>query len=106
MVTSGPTVKAGVEDRRPVTPEIDDRLPEQEQPGTVTVAYQDNELVVGSDGKRYRLRKGPPGRMGTSGPEVGGASIGWSCPYKQMGKHPALIHKLALKLKALLACRT
>lgn len=79
VVGSGPTVKPVVEDRRPVTPvrisEIDNHLPEQEQPGKVTTIYQDNELVVGSDGKRYRLRKGPPGRMGASGPEVGGASV-------------------------------
>lgn len=77
MVSSGPTVKAGVEDRRPVTTgrisEIDNHLPEQ--PGTVTVAYQDNELVVGSDGKRYRLREGPPGRMGASGPQVSGLNV-------------------------------
>lgn len=68
---------AGVEDRRPVTPgrisEIDNHLPERAQPGTVKIIYQDNELVAGSDGKKYRLRKGPPGRMGASGPEVGGS---------------------------------
>lgn len=83
MVSSGPTVKAGVQDRRPVTPgrisEIDNHLPEREQPGTVTIIYQDNELVVGSDGKRYRLRKGPPGRMGASGPEVGGTGVLLRC---------------------------
>lgn len=65
-------MKAGVEVTTGRVAEIDNHLPEKEQPGTVTVIYQDNELVVGSDGKRYRLRKGPPGRMGASGPQVSG----------------------------------
>lgn len=100
VVSAGPTVEAGVEDRKPVTTtgiaEVDNQLPEKEQPGTVTVIYRDNELVVGSDGKRYRLRKGPPGRMGASGPQVSGLNVllwchpltvyddGWSSTFKKM----------------------
>lgn len=79
VVSAGPTAEAGVEDRKPVATtrvaEVENRLPEKEQPGTVTVVYRDNELVVGSDGKRYRLRKGAPGRMGASGPQVSGLNV-------------------------------
>ncbi|KAK5878590.1 hypothetical protein CesoFtcFv8_023987 [Champsocephalus esox] len=36
---------------------------------TVTVVSRDGDLVLGSDGKMYRLQRGPPGRMGPPGQE-------------------------------------
>lgn len=75
-IISGPSAKEseGDDDGRPVT--IDHRakhnnkLPEKEQPGIVTMIYRDGDLVLGSDGKKYRLQRGPPGRMGLPGQEV------------------------------------
>ncbi|KAM6902308.1 uncharacterized protein FYW49_015931 [Xenentodon cancila] len=43
------------------------RQPAKERPGTVTVVSRDGGLVLGSDGKKYMLHRGPPGRMGPPG---------------------------------------
>lgn len=43
---------------------------DRERPGTVTIVSVDGDLVRGSDGKMYRLQRGPAGRMGPPGPEV------------------------------------
>lgn len=49
--------------------------PGKEHPGYVTIISRNEDLVLGSDGKRYRLQKGPPGRMGPPGQEVSGILI-------------------------------
>ncbi|XP_045923675.1 collagen alpha-1(XI) chain-like [Micropterus dolomieu] len=45
------------------------KQPDKEQPGIVTIVSRDRDLVLGSDGKKYRLQRGPPGRMGLPGQE-------------------------------------
>ncbi|XP_030004255.1 uncharacterized protein LOC115429147 [Sphaeramia orbicularis] len=45
------------------------RRPDDKLPGVVTIVSRDGDLVLGSDGRRYRLQRGPPGRMGPPGPE-------------------------------------
>lgn len=79
VTISGPSVKAVDEDRRQVTnnhiSKINNKVPKNEQPGTVTVIYRDSDLVVGSDGKKYRLRRGPRGRIGAPGPEVSSLKV-------------------------------
>lgn len=79
VTISGPSVKAVDVDRTPVTnnriSKINNKVPENEQPGTVTVLHRDSDLVVGSDGKMYRLRRGPPGRIGAPGPEVSSPKV-------------------------------
>lgn len=79
VITSGPSAKAVVEDGRPVTTdhraEHNNKLPDKEQPGIVTIIYRDRDLVLGSDGKKYRLQRGPPGRMGPPGQEVSGLKV-------------------------------
>lgn len=71
-VISGPSAKEVVEHGRAITTDHrakhNNRLPEKEQPGIVTMI--DRDLVLGSDGKKYRLQRGPPGRMGPPGQEV------------------------------------
>lgn len=49
--------------------------PDKESPGTVTIVSRDRDLVWGSDGKMYRLKNGPPGRMGPPGPEVSDTTV-------------------------------
>ncbi|XP_059214588.1 uncharacterized protein LOC131992894 [Centropristis striata] len=66
--TSTESAKVGVEDRRPIT---NGRQPEKEHPAIVTMVTRDGDLVLGSDGKTYRLQRGPAGRMGPPGEEVG-----------------------------------
>ena len=44
--------------------------PGQEHPRTVTIVSREGDLVLGSDGRKYLLRRGPPGRMGPPGLEV------------------------------------
>lgn len=74
VILSGPSTNAVVEEGTPFT--IDHRvkhngkLPEKEQPGIVTIVSRDRDVVLGSDGKKYRLQRGPPGRMGPPGQEV------------------------------------
>ena len=46
------------------------KQPDKERPGIVTIVSRDGNLVLGSDGKTYRLQRGPPGRMGPPGQEV------------------------------------
>lgn len=43
---------------------------DKEHPATVTIVSRDGDLVRGSDGKTYRLQRGPPGRMGPPGQQV------------------------------------
>nr|XP_043868866.1 collagen alpha-1(XI) chain-like [Solea senegalensis] len=42
---------------------------DSERPAVVTVVSVEGDLVRSSDGKMYRLQKGPPGRTGPPGPE-------------------------------------
>lgn len=49
--------------------------PDKDGPEIVTIVSRDGELVLGSDGKKYRLQRGPPGRMGPPGKEVSGLSL-------------------------------
>lgn len=51
------------------------KQPDRERPGTVTVVSVDGDLVRSSDGKTYRLQRGPPGRMGPPGQEVSGLVV-------------------------------
>lgn len=51
------------------------RLPEKGRPATVAIVSRDGNLVLGSDGKMYRLQRGPPGRMGPPGLEVSGLLV-------------------------------
>ncbi|KAJ0057623.1 hypothetical protein NL108_011103, partial [Boleophthalmus pectinirostris] len=41
----------------------------QEQPRVISAVSREGDLVLGSDGKWYRLQRGPKGRMGPPGPE-------------------------------------
>ncbi|MEQ2197181.1 hypothetical protein XENOCAPTIV_024850, partial [Xenoophorus captivus] len=43
--------------------------PDRERPRIVTIVSREGDLVLGSDGKTYRLQRGPPGRMGPPGPD-------------------------------------
>lgn len=56
--------------------------PDRESPQIVTIVSRQGELVLGSDGKTYRLQRGPPGRMGPPGPDV---SELFSFPYAISG---------------------
>lgn len=73
-VISGPSAKEVVEHGRAITTDHrakhNNKLPEKEQPGIVTMIYRDRDLVLGSDGRKYRLQRGPPGRLGPPGQEV------------------------------------
>lgn len=44
--------------------------PERGDPQIVTTVSREGDLVLGFDGKTYRLRRGRPGRMGAPGPDV------------------------------------
>lgn len=70
------TQKAIVDAGRPVSTDprdkLNNKLQEKEQPGTVTIIYRDRDLVLGPDGEKYRLQRGPPGPMGPPGKEVSG----------------------------------
>lgn len=82
VIIPGPFVKAVVEKGRPITSqgrkhthhraENNGKHPGKECPATVTIVSRDGDLVLGSDGKTYRLQRGPPGRMGPPGQEVSG----------------------------------
>ncbi|KAI4816797.1 hypothetical protein KUCAC02_009103, partial [Chaenocephalus aceratus] len=63
---SGTPTKAVVEKGRPIT---NGRQPDKERSAVVTVVSREGDLVLGSDGKMYRLQRGPPGRMGPPGQE-------------------------------------
>lgn len=75
VTISGSVVKEG----RPVTTdhraEHNGQQPDKERPGIVTFVSRDRDLVLGSDGKKYRLQSGPPGRMGPPGQEVSGLMV-------------------------------
>lgn len=79
------TQKAIVDAGRPVSTDhrdkLNNKLQEKEQPGTVTIIYRDRDLVLGSDGKKYRLQRGPPGPMGPPGKEVSGLKVFLSVYY-------------------------
>lgn len=45
-----------------------DLQPDRERPGIV--GSRDGDLVLGSDGKMYRVQRGQPGKMGPQGPDV------------------------------------
>lgn len=79
VIISGPSAKAVVEEGRPITTdhraEHNGKQTDKERPGTVTIVSRDRDLVLGSDGKKYRLQKGPPGRMGPPGQEVSGLMV-------------------------------
>ncbi|KAK2818894.1 hypothetical protein Q5P01_024455 [Channa striata] len=45
------------------------KQPDRERPGIVTIVSKNGDLVRGSDGKMYRLHRGPPGQMGPPGQE-------------------------------------
>lgn len=51
-------------------PNSEGKDPGRGRPRIVTTESRDGDLVLGSDGKTYRLKKGPPGRMGPPGPDV------------------------------------
>lgn len=70
---SGPSAKAIVTtDHRT---EQNGKESDKERPGIVTIVSRDRDLVLGSDGKKYRLQRGPPGRMGPPGLEVSGLLV-------------------------------
>lgn len=46
-----------------------------EKPSMVTIISVEQDLVRSSDGKMYRLKRGPPGPAGDPGPEVSGLRI-------------------------------
>lgn len=48
------------------------KQPDQGHSGTITIVSKEGDLAIGSDGKKYRLQRGPPGRMGPPGLEVSG----------------------------------
>lgn len=48
----------------------EDVQPDRERPWIVTIGSRDGDLVLGSDGKTYRVQRGPLGRMGPPGPDV------------------------------------
>lgn len=79
------TQKAIVDAGRPVSTDhrdkLNNKLQEKEQPGTVTIIYRDRDLILGSDGKKYRLQRGPPGPMGPPGKEVSGLKVFLSVYY-------------------------
>lgn len=79
VIISGPSAKAVVEEGMPITTdhraEQNGELPDKERPGIVTIVSRDRDLVLGSDGKKYRLQRGPQGRMGPPGPEVSGLMV-------------------------------
>uniref|UniRef100_A0A3B3H4T1 Laminin G domain-containing protein n=1 Tax=Oryzias latipes TaxID=8090 RepID=A0A3B3H4T1_ORYLA len=45
------------------------KQPDQGHSGTITIVSKEGDLAIGSDGKKYRLQRGPPGRMGPPGLE-------------------------------------
>lgn len=71
VIIPRPSVVAVVEEGRPEK----GKHPDKEHPGFVTIVSRNGDLVQGSDGKRYRLQRGPPGRMGPPGQEVSGSLI-------------------------------
>ncbi len=77
--SSGPSTKEGDEEERPVMPECradhNSKLPDKERPGTVTIVSREGDLIQDSDGNKYRLQRGPPGRMGPPGMEVSGFMV-------------------------------
>ncbi|TKS84164.1 Collagen alpha-1(V) chain [Collichthys lucidus] len=73
VIISGVSAKAIVEEGRHITTDHstkhNGKQPHKERPGMVTIVSRDRDLVLGSDGKTYRLQRGPPGRMGPPGQE-------------------------------------
>lgn len=73
------TTQKAIDTGRPVSTDhrdkLNNKLQEKEQPGTVSIIYRDRDLVLGSDGKKYRLQSGPPGPMGPPGKEVSGLKV-------------------------------
>lgn len=74
IIISGPSAK-GKLDTTDHRAKHNGKLPEKERPGVVTIVSRDRDLVLGSDGKTYRLQRGPPGRVGPPGQEVSGLMI-------------------------------
>lgn len=74
VIVSGPATNGVVEEGTPITVdhrvEHNGKLPDKERPGIVTIVSRDRDMVLGSDGKKYRLQRGPAGRMGPPGQEV------------------------------------
>lgn len=72
--TSAPFVKEAVKEEgsinTQITVEVHVKRPDKDRQGIVTVISRDGDLVLGSDGKKYKLKRGPPGRMGPPGLEV------------------------------------
>lgn len=64
---SGTSAKAVAEEGRPIT---NGKQPDNERHAIVTIVSKEENLVLGSDGKMYRLQRGPMGRMGPPGQEV------------------------------------
>lgn len=55
--------------------EHDSKQPDKKLPVIITIVSTDGDLVQGSDGKMYRLHRGPPGEMGPPGQEVSGLVV-------------------------------
>lgn len=74
IIISGPSAKGDVEGRKPITTDHkakhDGKLPDKEYPGRADIIYRHGDLVLGLDGKRYQLQRGPPGQMGPPGQDV------------------------------------
>lgn len=79
VIISGPSAEADVGEGKAFTPECgaeqDGKRPNKEQPGTVTIMSRERDVILGSDGKKYRLQRGPLGKMGPPGKEVSGFMI-------------------------------
>lgn len=80
VITSDSLAKEIV-DTTPHTSLFDDNIehnskhPDKKRPGIITVVSRDGDLVQGSDGKMYRLHRGPQGEMGPPGQEVSGLMV-------------------------------
>lgn len=75
VIISGPSAKGTPPATTDHRAKHNGKLPEKERPGVVTIVSRDRDLVLGSDGKTYRLQRGPPGRMGPPGQEVSGLMV-------------------------------
>lgn len=74
IIYQSPSAKAEVQKGGPVPTDRStvnvSKQPRKERPSTVTIVSRDGDMVLGSDGKVYRLQRGPPGHLGPTGPEV------------------------------------
>lgn len=85
VITSDSSAKVVVVEEGPITTqstthpvhrvEHNGKQPDRERPGTVTIVSINGDLVQSSDGKMYRLRRGPAGWMGPPGQEVSGFMV-------------------------------